>query len=60
MIVVKIIVGGLAILLSLWGGAYLFEELKNSWAHFPAYATAFVVGCIGVIFLVTGLVEEGV
>jgi hypothetical protein len=53
---------GLALaLVSLWGGAYAYHALADTWMHGPAEVTAVVLGIFGIFlacFGICGIVAE--
>ena len=50
-----IFVLGLALaLVSLWGGAYAYHDLADTWMQVPAAVTATVLGFIGIVLACFG------
>jgi len=51
-----IFVSGLALaLVSLWGGAYAYHALADTWMHGPAEVTAVVLGIFGICLACAGI-----
>lgn len=49
-------VSGLALaLVSLWGGAYAYHALADTWMQEPAEATAFMAGFVGTVLACFGI-----
>lgn len=54
---IYLIIGVVTLMASLWIGAYALHVLTpESWQHFPAFATAFMVFVTGAVFIAVSLV----
>lgn len=48
------VVGFIAVLAALWGGAYVLQCLDGTWMAFPAFMTSAFIGAGGMISAIVG------